>query len=128
MVRTRATEDATLDNLEGSTGSGCGRGQAPHANPPPHPPHAPVSIEELLAAQNELMRVLMQNEAHHGVGHPQYYRQQDMNTSYSNFLATHPPVFARAKDPLDANDWLRTTESKFGLLHCTVYQKTLYVT
>jgi hypothetical protein len=25
------------------------------------------------------------------------------------------------------DNWLRTTESKFGLLHCTEYQKTLYV-
>jgi hypothetical protein len=51
-----------------------------------------------------------------------------MNTSYSYFLATHPLVFVGAKDPLDADDWLRTTESKFGLLHCTKYQKTLYAT
>jgi hypothetical protein len=49
-----------------------------------------------------------------------------MNMSYSDFLATHPPVFSRAKDLLDADDWLRTTESKFSLLHCTKYQKTLY--
>jgi hypothetical protein len=51
-----------------------------------------------------------------------------MNTCYSNFLATHPPVFSGARDPLDADDWLCTTESKFGLLHCTEYQKTLYAT
>jgi hypothetical protein len=50
-----------------------------------------------------------------------------MNTSYSEFLATHPPLFSRGKDPLEADDWLRTTESKFSLLHCTEYQKTLYV-
>jgi hypothetical protein len=48
MVRTQATEDATLDIPEGSAGHGRGRGQAPHANPPPPPRHAPVSIEELL--------------------------------------------------------------------------------
>jgi hypothetical protein len=48
-----------------------------------------------------------------------------MNTSYIDFLATHPPIFSRAKDPLDADDWLCTTESKFGLLHCTEYQKTV---
>jgi hypothetical protein len=41
-------------------------------------------------------------------------------------LATHLSVFSGAKDPLDADDWLRTTESKFGLLHCIEYQKTLY--
>jgi hypothetical protein len=49
-----------------------------------------------------------------------------MNMSYSDFLANHPVVFAGAKDPLDADDWLCTTESKFGLLHCTEYQKTSY--
>jgi hypothetical protein len=46
--------------------------------------------------------------------------------SYFDFLATQPPIFSRAKDLLDADDWLRTIESKFGLLHCTGYQKTLY--
>jgi hypothetical protein len=47
--------------------------------------------------------------------------------SYSYFLTTHPQVFADATDPLEADSWLRTTESKFGLLYCTEYQKTLYV-
>jgi hypothetical protein len=28
---------------------------------------------------------------------------------------------------LEVDNWLRTIELKFGLLHCTVYQKTLYV-
>jgi hypothetical protein len=27
---------------------------------------------------------------------------------------------------LEADSWLHTTESKFGLLHCIEYQKTLY--
>jgi hypothetical protein len=40
---------------------------------------------------------------------------------------THPPIFSGAKDPLEADDWLRTTESKISLLHCTKYQKTLYI-
>jgi hypothetical protein len=33
-----------------------------------------------------------------------------------------------ATDPLEADNRLHTTESKFGLLHCTEYQKTLYAT
>jgi hypothetical protein len=131
MVRTRATEDASFDIPEGSVGRergrGRGHGQARCDNPPSPPPCAPVSIEELLATQNELMRVLVQNEAHHGVECPQHHRQQDMNMSYSNFLATHSPIFSGAKDLLDVDDWLRTTKSKFGMLNCTEYQKTLYV-
>jgi hypothetical protein len=46
--------------------------------------------------------------------------------SYSEFLVTHPPLFSGGKDPLEADDWLCTTEPKFNLLHCTEYQKTLY--
>jgi hypothetical protein len=42
------------------------------------------------------------------------------------FLATHPLFFADATDPFKADSWLRTTESKFGILHYTEYQKTLY--
>jgi hypothetical protein len=36
-----------------------------------------------------------------------------------DFLATYPPVFADATDPLEADNWLCTTEFKFILLHCT---------
>jgi hypothetical protein len=49
-----------------------------------------------------------------------------MNTSYSEFLVTHPPPFSGGKDLLEADDWLHTTESKYSLLHCVEYQKTLY--
>jgi hypothetical protein len=58
----------------------------------------------------------------------QHHRHQDMNTSYSDFLTTHPPIFSVAKDLLEAHDLLHTTESKFGLLHCIENQKTLYAT
>jgi hypothetical protein len=39
----------------------------------------------------------------------------------------HPLTFAEASDPLEVDNWLHITESKFGLLHCTEFQKTLYV-
>jgi hypothetical protein len=55
MVHTRATEDATLDIPEGSVGHGCGCGQATCDNAS----RLPVSIEQLLATQNELMSVLI---------------------------------------------------------------------
>jgi hypothetical protein len=59
--------------------------------PPPSRP--PVSIEQLLVTQNELMSVLVQNEARCGVECPQHHWHQDMNMSYSVFLVAHPPVF-----------------------------------
>jgi hypothetical protein len=77
--------------------------------------------------QHELMTLLIQNEARRGAERPQHPRYQDMNTSYSEFLVTHPPLFSGGRDPLETDDWLRTIESKFSVLNCTEYQKTLYV-
>jgi hypothetical protein len=50
-----------------------------------------------------------------------------MDSSYTDFLVTHPPTFVEAADPLEADNWLHITESKFGLMHCTDFQKTLYM-
>jgi hypothetical protein len=72
------------------------------------------------------MRVLVRNEANHGEERLQHPRQQDRNSSNSEFLSNHPPVLLGARDLLDVDYWLCTTESKFRLLHCTEYQKTLY--
>jgi hypothetical protein len=41
------------------------------------------------------------------------------------FLATQPPTFTEASEPLKADHWLHTIESKFDL-NCTENQKTLF--
>jgi hypothetical protein len=41
-------------------------------------------------------------------------------------VATHPSLFTEAGKPLEADHWLHAIESKFGLLHCTEVQKTLF--
>jgi hypothetical protein len=110
-----------LDSPKGSAKRGCG--PVPRGGAPPPPP---VSLEKLLAMQNDLMRRLVENDEHHGAKRQQP-RHQERDSSYSDFLATHPPVFADAIDPLEADSWLCTIESKFGLLHCIKYQKTIYV-
>jgi hypothetical protein len=43
------------------------------------------------------------------------------------FLATQPPTFTEASEPLEADHWLRTIESKFDLFNCTENQKTMFV-
>jgi hypothetical protein len=53
-------------------------------------------------------------------------QHQDQDSSYSDFLATHPSIFSDATDSLEVGSWLCMTESKFSLLHCREYQKTLY--
>jgi hypothetical protein len=59
-----------LDIPEGSTLCGRGYGQPSRGNAPPPPPHPQVSLEQLLATQNELITLLIQNEAGHGAEHP----------------------------------------------------------
>jgi hypothetical protein len=72
------------------------------------------------------MRRLVENDECRGVERPQR-RHQERDSSYYDFLATHPLGFTDATDPLEVDNWLCTTESKFGLLHCAEFQKTLYV-
>jgi hypothetical protein len=96
------------------------RGAAPTSPPPPPPP---VSIEQLVVTQNKLMRVLTKNLMHRGVCQP--HHQPEVDSSYTDFLVTYPPTFIKATDPLEADNWLHITKSKFGLLHCTEFQKTL---
>jgi hypothetical protein len=120
MVRTRTFKELNRDSPNGSLGHG--RGQVPRGGAPPPPP---ISLEQLLATQNNLMRRLVENDERRGAERQQP-RHHERDSSYSNFLATHPPVFADAIDHLEVDSWLRTTESEFGLLHCTEYQKTLY--
>jgi hypothetical protein len=97
MVLTRTSEDFILDIPEGSIGRG--RVQFKHGGPPPPPP---VSLEQLLATQNELMRWLIENDERRGTKRQQPCHQE-RGSSYSYFLATHPPVFADAIDPLEAD-------------------------
>jgi hypothetical protein len=123
MVGTRTFEVLGINSPEGSARHGCG--QVPRGSAPPPSPRPPVSLEQLLATQNDLMRRLIENDERHGAEHQQP-RHQERDSSYSDFLATHPPIFADATDPLEAESWLCTTESKFGLLHYTEYQKNLY--
>jgi hypothetical protein len=74
-----------------------------------------MSLELLLATQNKLMRVLMENLMQREA-HPPHC-QPGVETSYTDFLATHPPTFAEAIDPLEADKWLCIIESKLGF--CT---------
>jgi hypothetical protein len=116
MVHTRTVEKLNRDSPEGYLGRG--RGQVPRGNAPPPPS---VSLEQLLATQNDLMRRLIENDECRGAERQQP-RHQERDSLYSDFLSTHLPVFADAIDPLEADSWLHTTESTFGLLHCTEYQ------
>jgi hypothetical protein len=67
MVCTRTSKDPILDNPKGSVRRG--RDQVPRGGVPPLPPRPPVSLEQLLATQNDLMRRLVENDEHRGAEH-----------------------------------------------------------
>jgi hypothetical protein len=96
---------------------------------PPLPP-PPPTLQELMAQQNEILRQLAQRQPpqqHYGVGDHQRHTAAAI---YQEFLGTQPPLFTRAKDPLDADVWLRVVESKFPLLNgiCSDVTKVRFAT
>jgi hypothetical protein len=42
------------------------------------------------------------------------------------FFETRPPLFIKAEEPLEADEWVRVMEQKFGLIQCTETQKPLF--
>jgi threonine aldolase len=70
-----------------------------------------------------LLREMAQNNQNIPQGNRGHNNQDE--TTYVDFTDTRAPVFTRADEPLEADDWLRTMEQKFDLIHCTEYQKCL---
>jgi hypothetical protein len=42
------------------------------------------------------------------------------------FLRTRPTTFSQAKDPMEAEDWLKGVEKKLVIAHCTDHEKVLF--
>jgi hypothetical protein len=83
-----------------------------------------TSILESRDEQTELLQQLVANSTRGGNG----ARNAPAPTTYSDFAATHLPLFTEVGEPLEVDHWLQVMESKFGLLRCTEVQKTLFTT
>jgi hypothetical protein len=70
------------------------------------------------------MHRLLANEERHEAHELQQPHQHE--TAYSDFLVTHPPMFAEATDLLEDDNFLHTTEATFSLLCCSRTQKTMF--
>jgi len=66
-----------------------------------------------MAMQTELFRQLVQGQQNQP---PQQHGRDAQPAGYQEFFGTQPPLFSRTDEPLDADAWLRTIESKFALL------------
>ena len=93
-----------------------------HEAQPQPPPSLAQAIAALIADRNEqteLMRQLVQANAGRDRQAP------PAETDNVGFLATQPPLFHKADDPLEADAWIRTIEDKFSILNCTERDKPL---
>ena len=75
--------------------------------PPPSMAQVLMAIEANRANTDRLLAQLVQNLA----------PRNNNCTTLTEFLRTQLPQFANAKEPLEADDWLRALERKFSALH-----------
>jgi hypothetical protein len=108
-------------------GAGTSRGREDTPNLPPVPPTLAEAIAALVNATADNTRFLRemadnQFQQHGGRAPPQV----PCETSYLDFSEMRPPLFVKAEDPLEADEWIRVMEQKFELLRCMETQKPLF--
>jgi hypothetical protein len=72
-------------------------------------------LAEVMARQTELLNLLVQAQQNQQHQQSRGY-DEPLVATYQDFLSTQPPLFSKVEEPLDADAWLRTIESKFALL------------
>src|SRR6185369_7645029 len=85
--------------------------------PPPSMAQVLMAIEENRMRNEQLLEQLVQQNA-----------QRNGCNTLTDFLRSQPPTFADAKEPLDADDWLRALERKFSALHVPVAEQVNFAT
>jgi hypothetical protein len=108
-------------------GAGTSRGREATLNPPPVPPTLAEAIVALVNATTEntsFLREMAGQQLQQQGGRA--YQQGPRETSYLDFSTTRPPLFVKAEDLLEADEWIRVIEQKFGLLRCMEIQKPLF--
>jgi hypothetical protein len=114
--RTRAHDSASTS-----------RGREDTPNPPPVPPTLAEAIAALVNATADNTRFLCEMAGDQFQQHGRRaYPQGPRETSYLDFSKTRPPLFVKAEDPLEADEWVRVMEQKFGFVRCTETQKPLF--
>jgi hypothetical protein len=108
-------------------GAGTSRGREDTPNPPPVPPTLAEAIAALVNATADTTHFLRemagnQFQQHGGRVPP----QGPCETTNQEFSETRPPLFIKAEEPLEADEWVRVMEQKFGLIRYTETQKPLF--
>jgi hypothetical protein len=90
-----------------------------------------VNLEQLITTQNQLMQAVLQTlnnmqpnqQAHQQQAPPPPPPHQ---SHLVEFLRTLPTTFSQAKDPMEAEDWLKGVEKKLMITQYTDHEKVLF--
>jgi hypothetical protein len=86
-----------------------------------------ANLEQLISTQNQLMQAMLQT-----LNNMQPNQQQapppppPHRSRLAEFLRTCPTTFSQAKNPMDAEDWLKGVEKKLVIAQCTDHEKVLF--
>ena len=81
---------------------------------PPNPPDLAQAIMVMLTGRDE-QTALLREIVEQGRAQRHEHHNQTAVPGYEQFLSTQPPLFHKADEPLEADSWLQTIESKFTL-------------
>jgi hypothetical protein len=96
-------------------GARTSRGREATPNPPPVPPTLAEVIAALVNATADntcFLREMVGQQLQQQGGRA--YQQGPRETSYLDFSETRPPMFVKAEDPLEADEWIRVTNRSSG--------------
>ena len=87
-----------------------GNGHEDDVEPPPPPPPSMAQVLATMEANRVRTEQLLERMALN-------MNRPAQCVTLSDFMRANPPFFSNPKEPLDADDWLRTVERKFNALH-----------
>jgi hypothetical protein len=87
----------------------------------------PPTLEQVLIMQAQMLQTMQQTMANmqQAQGH-QPAPQSQPRDKLGEFQRTKPPTFSHFVEPMDANDWLKTTEKKLQVVQCNNREKVLF--
>ena len=113
--------NVSLPQMSSRTRAHDGIGTSRDGEDTPNPPLVPPTLAEAIAAlvsstadNTCFLREMAGNQFQQHSGRVPPLGPRD--TTYLEFSETRPPLFVKAEEPLEAYEWVRVMEQKFGLI------------
>jgi hypothetical protein len=112
MANTR--NRVTANNAENN-----GENNNQDANPVPPPL---LTLEQVLAMQAQMLQTMQQTLVNL---HTQPQAPPPPRDRLGEFQCTKPPIFSYAMEPMNADDWLKSVQTKLQVVQCNNHEKVL---